>query len=119
MGKKSKQNGKPQKSKNLKKVGINSKNESRKFNDTVIKPTKVDASESKKKVQSFNNSPKTIEKKSNNNETPKKITTPNKLSPLQIKMKEQLESSRFASHTKSSSYLALLLQNNFKIIISK
>ena len=103
MGKKSKQNGKPQKSKNLKKVGINSKNETRKFNDTIIKPTKVDAkkkiieSESQKKEQrtSSNNSPKNIEKKSNSNETPKKITTPNKLSPLQIKMKEQLESSRF------------------------
>lgn len=103
MGKKFKENGKPQKIKNLKKIGITSKNEKRRFNDnTIIKPAKVDAkkkileSESKKKEQKStkNNTSKSIVTKSNE-ASPKKIVTPNKLSPLQMKMKEQLESSRF------------------------
>lgn len=103
MGKKFKENGKPQKIKNLKKIGITSKNEKRRLNDnTIIKPAKVDAkkkileSESKKKEQKStkNNTSKSIETKSNE-ASPKKIVTPNKLSPLQMKMKEQLESSRF------------------------
>lgn len=75
MGKKSKQQNKKEKFKNIKKVAITSKNEQRKINDTAIKSAKTVFTK---------NQPKTSE-------------TNAKLSPLQLKMKEQLESSRFQS----------------------